>query len=256
MEDLKKDKTSHKGRKLQKYSLEMKIEAVNYAESHGNRPASKEFHVDEKRIREWRSKKSEIEECIATKSGRQRKKLKGGGRKPFNAKLEELLLVWISESQTQGLQLSPKLIMKKAESVYLDIKGSSDTSVEDFKASRGWVTRFMERNSLILTRKSSTKTDSQSDIVKNSYPHCGLNLLVETSEDSSVRSVEEGKCYSKEEEVHAPQSQLNSPSEQETTSLEPTCTSSHVEVPSKPMQLRIPGKDSDYEGDGITSDVN
>jgi len=247
MEDLKKDKTSHKGRKLQKYSLEMKIEAVNYAESHGNRPASKEFHVDEKRIREWRSKKSEIEECIATKSGRQRKKLKGGGRKPFNAKLEELLLAWISESQTQGLQLSPKLIMKKAESVYLDIKGSSDTSVEDFKASRGWVTRFMERNSLILTRKSPTKTDSQSDVIKNSYPHCGLNLLVETSEDRSVRSVEEGKCCSKEEEIHAPQSQSNSPSEQETISLEPT--SSRVEV-------QLPGKDSDREGDGITSDVN
>ena len=110
----------------------------------------------------------------------------------------------------------------------------------------------MERNSLILTRKSSTKTDSQSDIVKNSYPHCGLNLLVQTSEDSSVQSVEEGKCYSKEEEIHAPQSQLNSPSEQETVSLEPT--PSHVEVSSKPMQL--PGKDSDHEGGGITSDVN
>lgn len=254
MEDLKKDKTSHKGRKLQKYSLEMKIEAVNYAESHGNRPASKEFHVDEKRIREWRSKKSEIEECIATKSGRQRKKLKGGGRKPFNAKLEELLLAWISESQTRGLQLSPKLIMKKAESVYRDIKGGGDTSVEDFKASRGWVTRFMERNSLILTRKSSTCTitDSQSDIIKDSYPHCGLNLLVETTEDSSVQSVEEEKSNNNAEEKHVHQSLLNRSPDQETSLLE--STSCRVEVPSKLMQL--PEKVSDHEEDGIIIDVN
>lgn len=252
MEDLKKDKTSHKGRKLKKYSLEMKIEAVSYAEFHGNRPASKEFHVDEKRIREWRSKKSEIEECIATKSGRQRKKLKGGGRKPFNAKLEELLLAWISESQTQGLQLSPKLIMKKAESVYHDIKEGGDTSVEDFKASRGWVTRFMERNSLILTRKSPTKTDSQSDVFKNSYPHCGLNLLVETTEDSSVQAVEEEKSNSNAEKKHVHQSLLSSSPDQETSLLE--SASCHVEVSSKLMQL--PEKVSDHEEEIIIIDVN
>lgn len=150
MEDAKKDNTTHKGKKFQAYSLEVKNEAIQYAETHGNRPASRFFRVHEKRIREWRSKKSEIEALVMTKSGKQRKKLTGGGRKPFSAELEELLLEWISSRQAEGLQVSCKLIMKQAETIYRDIRGCSDADDKGFKASRGWLTRFMERNSLSL----------------------------------------------------------------------------------------------------------
>ena len=150
MEDLKKDNTTHKGKKFQAYSLEVKNEAIKHAEIHGNRPASRFFRVDEKRIREWRSKKSEIEALIVTKSGKQRKKLTGGGRKPLSTQLEERLLDWISNRRTQGLQVSCKLVMKKAEIIYHDMKGCNDADNKGFKASRGWLTRFMERNSLSL----------------------------------------------------------------------------------------------------------
>lgn len=152
MADLIKDQISHKGKRIQKYSLEVKKEVITYAEVHGNRPASRKFQVDERRIREWRAKKSEIEGLVGTEKGKKRSKLSGGGRKPFSSKLEEVLLEWIDSRQAGGLRVSCKLIVEKAEIIYNDIKESNHVD-EDFKASRGWLSRFMKRNCLSLRRK-------------------------------------------------------------------------------------------------------
>lgn len=89
MADPNTDAISHKGKKIQKYSLAFKKEVIAYAEISGNRPASKRFLVDERRIREWRAKKSNIEGLLGTNKGKQRSRLSGGGRKPLSAKLEE-----------------------------------------------------------------------------------------------------------------------------------------------------------------------
>ena len=185
MEDLNKGTTSHKGKKLQTYSLELKREAIKYAEMHGNRPASRLFRVDEKRIREWRSKKTEIETLVATTNGKQRKKLAGGGRKPMSTKLEEHLLEWITSRYSQGLQVSCKLIMKKAETIFRDIKGSNNVDNENFKASKGWLNRFAERNNLSLRKQ-------------NSFPKKDLGGLVTklVSCNSSKQGSEEAQhCY-------------------------------------------------------------
>ena len=72
MEALKNDDISHKGKKIQKYSLDLKKQVIAFAE--GNRPASRHFKVDERRIREWRSQKSKIVQLVASKTGKQRSK--------------------------------------------------------------------------------------------------------------------------------------------------------------------------------------
>ena len=41
MADLNKDAISHKGQKRKKYSLAVKKEVIAFAETHGNRPASR-----------------------------------------------------------------------------------------------------------------------------------------------------------------------------------------------------------------------
>ena len=162
MEALNKDEISHKGKIIRKYSLELKKEVITYAEIHGNRPASRQFQVDERRIREWRTKKSEIESQAknVTQKGKQRSKLRGGGRKPFSPKLEKVLLEW---TENRRARVSCKLIMKKAEIAYRDIKKSNNMDGEDFKASRGWLTRFMRRNGLSLKRKSFVVQQGPSD---------------------------------------------------------------------------------------------
>ena len=111
---------SHKGKKKQKYSLPVKKEAIAYAELHGNRPASRRFQVDERRIREWRT-------TLAARGnkGKQRSRLSGGGRKPLSMELEEVLLEWIDSRRSRGLRVSSKLIMKKAEIMYSNMKESN-----------------------------------------------------------------------------------------------------------------------------------
>lgn len=153
MADLNKDAISHKGQKRKKYSLAVKKEVIAYAETHGNRPASCRFQVDEKRVREWRGNKATIEGLITTKKGKERSRLTGGGRKPLSTELEEVLLGWIEIRRSRGV--SRKLTMKKAEIIYGDLTKDMENVDEDFKASRGWLEKFMKRNGLSLRRKTS-----------------------------------------------------------------------------------------------------
>ena len=72
-----KSEMSHKGQTIHSYSVKMKIEAVNYAEMHGNRPAGRKCGVDEKRIREWRKNKAKISPLVSLKGSKTRKRLDG-----------------------------------------------------------------------------------------------------------------------------------------------------------------------------------
>eukprot|EP00794_Sanderia_malayensis_P007755 gene7755-8599_t len=168
MEGLNNAATSHKGKKFQKYSLDFKTEVIAFAEVHGNRPASRQFKVDERRVREWRSKKSEIVKLVASNKGKQRSKLSGGGRKPRSMKLEETLIQWIESRRASGLHVSYKLITEKAEITYRDIKADINKDFEEFKASKGWFTRFMKRNGLSLRRKASVSQQDQCDEIASS----------------------------------------------------------------------------------------
>ena len=155
MADLNKDAISHKGQKRKKHSLAVKKESIPYAETHGNQPASRQFQVHEKRVREWPGNKATIEGLITTKKGKERSRLTGGGRKPLSTELEEVLLGWIESRRSRGLCVSRKLTMKKAEIIYGDLTKDMENVDEDFKASRGWLEKFMKRNGLSLRRKTS-----------------------------------------------------------------------------------------------------
>ena len=154
--------TSHKGQKNKHYSLQFKVEAVNFAEQNSNKKAAEKFTVDRKRIREWRrSNKSLLEEQLKT-SGTKRKRIPGGGRKPLDEALEEDLLEWVHNRRCTGLRVSRKLIMRKAKIMH-DEKCGRSGAVSDFNASRGWLEKFMSRNGLSLRRKT---TQAQQDPTK------------------------------------------------------------------------------------------
>ena len=138
-------KISHKGQKRHKYSPEVKKQAIAYAEIHGNRSASRHFQVDERIIREWRGKKIQNEGVLATRGnkGKQRSRLCGAGRKLLGTKLEEV---------SRGVRVSSKLIMKKAQVTFNDMNQNNVSDI-DFKASRGWLSKFKKRNGLSLRRE-------------------------------------------------------------------------------------------------------
>lgn len=72
----------------------------------------------------------------------------------MNTDLEEVLLEWIESRRSHGLHDSRKLTMK-AEVVYHDLTKDMENVEEDFKASRGWVEKFMKRNGSSLRYKTS-----------------------------------------------------------------------------------------------------
>ena len=65
------------------------------------------------------------------------------------------MLEWIENRRSRGLRVSCKLIMKKAEITHRDMTENNLVDGDDFKASRGWLCRFMKRNGLSLRRKTS-----------------------------------------------------------------------------------------------------
>ena len=145
MSDTNTEAISHKGKTLTKYNLSFKKEVIAYAEINGNRPASRRFSVDERRIGEWPATKSNIEGLLGTTAkAKQRSRLGGGGRKPLSAKLEDIMLEWIESRRSRGLRVSSKLIMKKAEITHRDMMENNLVDGGDFKASRGWLCRFMK----------------------------------------------------------------------------------------------------------------
>ena len=144
------DLASSKGSKKCSYSMEFKKQVVVYVEANSNRSAALHFNVEPKRVREW---KKDFEKIKSSKPNRQR--LGGGGRKCIDENLEEHLIHWIYEKRSKMLQVSRKMIMWKAKSIFNE--KNDDPAIKDsFVASRGWCEKFMRRHEFSLRRKTTT----------------------------------------------------------------------------------------------------
>lgn len=92
-----KDSMSHKGQKVRSYTLNFKLKAVEYAEINTIKAAANKFNIDRKRIREWVSTKDSLSSLKEKPKGAKRMRLNGGGRKPLNERMEEIIQEWIHE---------------------------------------------------------------------------------------------------------------------------------------------------------------
>ena len=82
---------------MRSFTLEFKLDAINYAKTHSNRAAAKRFNIDERRIREWKQKHKENATTQTKKGGVSKKRLPGAGRKHTDKELEEKVLNLIHE---------------------------------------------------------------------------------------------------------------------------------------------------------------
>ncbi|RLN55419.1 hypothetical protein BBJ29_002657 [Phytophthora kernoviae] len=78
-----------------------------------------------------------------------KKRISGGGRKPFLEDSEEKLLVVVIQERAKKDRVTRKWIAKTAQHMFQ----RSDAS---FKASENWVTKFIRRNGLTLKRSYVT----------------------------------------------------------------------------------------------------
>lgn len=134
------------------YDIAFKKRAVELAKLKGNRPAAVELSIDEKRIREWRQqsatgKFSDLAASIGEGHASKRQRLPGGGRKAAYDEMESELVLWILGQRQQYRRVTRKSICTKANTL------ANDPS---FKASRGWVEKFMRRHDLVIRAKTTT----------------------------------------------------------------------------------------------------
>jgi hypothetical protein len=125
------------------YSMKTKQTVILYAEIHGNRPAQREYNIDEATIRQWRQQRDRI---FTSNSSR---KTFRGPKTGANVEVEERVVNFIKEKRAQALPVTRRMLQSKA------LEAAADLGISDFKASHGWCTRFMKRHGFSLRRRTS-----------------------------------------------------------------------------------------------------
>ena len=127
------------------YDISFKLAAVQMAERTSKSAAARRYKVDAKRVREWCHQKEALVRMV-NEGKPKRRRLEGAGRKPFDRDMEEELFQWIMDLRSQNHRVSRRMIMDYARTL---------ASAEEFRASRGWLEKFMERKGLSLRRRTT-----------------------------------------------------------------------------------------------------
>ena len=101
-------------------------------------------------------------------------------RSPTLEEMERLLLIWIKDKEIAGDTITEVIICEKACAIYADLKAadnggdagesSTDPTIEEFKASRGWFDKFKKRTGIHSVVRhgeaSSSDTKAAEEFVK------------------------------------------------------------------------------------------
>ncbi|XP_072048128.1 uncharacterized protein [Amphiura filiformis] len=145
--EINKGSSSHKGQRLKSYTIEFKLQAVDYAKDHSVAATAKAFGVDNKQVRYWRQQ----EEKLRSTSGTGKRILKGQGR-PFEyPQIDTELASWVIERKSQGFNITAKALRWKGKQVHMQ-KGDVN-----FAASQGWLNSFCRRHNVVLTKRKHNR---------------------------------------------------------------------------------------------------
>ena len=137
--------------KRKSYNFEFKHMVIKFAEITSNRAAGRRYSVDESMVRRWRKTMKEVASDQPITAQSNRKRMKGGGRKPVLGKLEELLLERIIDA-CEKHNVTLKTIIVWAHEM------ARKNDFNDFCASRGWLLRFMKRSNLTMMERPVTNS--------------------------------------------------------------------------------------------------
>lgn len=127
------------------YTAKFKRQVILYADEHGNRSAGNRFGVDESCVRDWRKKRVLIFKC-----NREKRAFRGRKSGLF-PDLEVTVAAFVREKRSAARLVTAEMIQTKA----LQVAKDQNIPRKEFKASRGWVERFMRRNNFSLRRRTS-----------------------------------------------------------------------------------------------------
>ena len=127
------------------YTAKCKRKVILLAEKEGNRHAALEFSVPESNVHLWRKHKNAIFAC------KQSWKKFTGHRKRGHPEVDHEVLQFVLEWRKNGLPVTGDIIREKAN----EVARARNIQRHVFKASRGWVDRFMRCNGLSLRRHTA-----------------------------------------------------------------------------------------------------
>ncbi|GMF14654.1 unnamed protein product [Phytophthora lilii] len=161
--------------------LSMKKEAIQWIMGPGKGiPSRAEKHfgalnwdVSASSFRKWWKNRDKILGDSGSK-----KRISGGGRKPYLEDSEEKLLVVVIQERAKKDRVTRKWIAKTAQHMF-------QRSDSTFKASENWVTKFIRRNGLTLKRSYVTYEPPQSKLEQQQAPTSGASATTTTTTGTS-----------------------------------------------------------------------
>uniref|UniRef100_T1JDV7 HTH CENPB-type domain-containing protein n=1 Tax=Strigamia maritima TaxID=126957 RepID=T1JDV7_STRMM len=147
--------------KNRSFSAKLKLDAINFAETNSGEAAARKFQVDPKTIRDWKKRKSELQDQASTPQGSNKRRLDGAGAKLASAQLESKVVDWIYELRSNGIRVSRQMVMDEARNLFPTM---SDRTTDCFVASPGWLEKFLERHHLSLRRKITNLHNDPVDV--------------------------------------------------------------------------------------------
>lgn len=130
----------------QTYSTDQKQEVVNYAKETTVREASRKYNVPRSTVQVW---------CKHGPPTKKEKRSPGGGgrRLSYSNETDEKLLQWVLRQQDKGTPVTRDAIQAQARLLVRD-------ECPEFKASSGWVEKFLSRHNLTIATKMSSQNPS------------------------------------------------------------------------------------------------
>lgn len=131
-------------KKRKTFTLEFKLNAVEYAHQTSITKAADHFGVNLSQISRWKSQEESMK-----KKGKKESKVVKRNRSIQWPELEALLKTWIINRRKQGFVVSGSSILREARGQAVRMK------LDSFKGSSFWIHSFMKRNKLSIRAVSS-----------------------------------------------------------------------------------------------------
>ena len=142
------------GKNNNRYTASYKLKVASFAEQFGNRAAEREFGILESSVRYWRKQKEVLRD---TKSDS--RAFRGPKAGKYRA-LEDELLTYCEDLRNDGIAVTHDMLQLRAR----ELAKSHNISDNEFKASRGWLRRFMKRKGLSLRRRTTLCQKCDNDV--------------------------------------------------------------------------------------------
>jgi transposase-like protein len=137
-----------------KYTIEMKLRVVQEAKVSSISFVSSKYKIDRKRVRDWMAQEETLSLTDAHAF-----RIQGGGQRPNDATLEEILVERILDERHEKNRVTRSMITSWATEMSGDAKNN-------LSFSHGWLDRFLNRHDFVLRRATNKPSLSDAELVE------------------------------------------------------------------------------------------